>query len=67
MDNHLAGLLELGGSLTRAEYSLLQHFTAHPPLMGKITVREPAQTTFICSATIRQLCHKPWFQWLQRV
>ncbi len=61
MDNRLAGLLERGDTLTRAEYRVLSHLTAHPLLVGNITVRQLAQATFVSSATIMRLCHKLGF------
>ena len=61
MDNRLAGLLERGEALTRAEYRVLSHLTAHPLLVGNITVRALAQATFVSSATIMRLCHKLGF------
>lgn len=61
MDNRLAGLLERGDSLTRAEYRVLSHLTEHPLLVGNITVRQLAQATFVSSATIMRLCQKLGF------
>jgi len=56
MDNRLAPLLTRGASLTRAEYRVLAHLTAHPLLVGNITVRDLAQATFVSTATIMRLC-----------
>ncbi|MFE4111971.1 MULTISPECIES: MurR/RpiR family transcriptional regulator [Kosakonia] len=61
MDNRLAPLLTRGESLTRAEYRVLAHLTEHPLLVGKITVRELAQATFVSTATIIRLCQKLGF------
>ncbi len=61
MDNRLAPLLSRGESLTRAEYRVLAHLTAHPLLVGNITVRELAQETFVSTATIMRLCQKLGF------
>lgn len=61
MDNRLTPLLLRGESLTRAEYRVLSHLTAHPLRVGNITVRELAQETFVSTATIMRLCHKLGF------
>lgn len=61
MDNRLAPLLTRGESLTRAEYRVLAHLTAHPLLVGNITVRDLAQVTFVSTATIMRLCQKLGF------
>ena len=61
MDNRLAPLLMRGEALTRAEYRVLAHLTAHPLLVGKITVRQLAQATFVSTATIMRLCQKLGF------
>ncbi len=61
MDNRLTPLLMRGESLTRAEYRVLSHLTAHPLRVGNITVRELAQETFVSTATIMRLCHKLGF------
>lgn len=61
MDNRLAPLLTRGASLTRAEYRVLAHLTAHPLLVGNITVRDLAQATFVSTATIMRLCQKLGF------
>nr|WP_318384719.1 MurR/RpiR family transcriptional regulator [uncultured Enterobacter sp.] len=61
MDNRLAPLLTRGGSLTRAEYRVLAHLTAHPLLVGNITVRALGEATFVSTATIMRLCQKLGF------
>ncbi len=61
MDNRLTPLLMRGESLTRAEYRVLSHLTAHPLRVGNITVRALAQETFVSTATIMRLCHKLGF------
>lgn len=61
MDSRLAPLLTRGESLTRAEYRVLSHLTAHPLLVGNITVRELAQATYVSTATIMRLCQKLGF------
>ena len=61
MDNRLTTLLTRGESLTRAEYRVLAHLTEHPLLVGKITVRQLAQATFVSTATIMRLCQKLGF------
>lgn len=61
MDNRLAPLLTRGASLTRAEYRVLAHLTEHPLLVGKITVRQLAQATFVSTVTIMRLCQKLGF------
>lgn len=61
MDSRLAPLLTRAESLTRAEYRVLAHLTEHPLLVGKITVRELAQATFVSTATIMRLCQKLGF------
>ncbi|UYU31024.1 MurR/RpiR family transcriptional regulator [Siccibacter colletis] len=61
MDNRLASLLQRGESLTRAEYRVLSYLTEHPLLVGKITVRDLAQATFVSTATIMRLCQKLGF------
>lgn len=61
MDNRLAPLLTRGESLTRAEYRVLAHLTAHPLLVGNITVRNLAQATFVSTATIMRLSQKLGF------
>lgn len=61
MDNRLAPLLTHSKSLTRGEYRVLAHLTAHPLLVGKMTVRELAQVTYVSTATIMRLCRKLGF------
>ena len=61
MDSRLAPLLSRSEALTRAEYRVLAHLTAHPLLVGNITVRQLAQATFVSTATIMRLCHKLGF------
>ena len=45
MAHRLAPLLTRGEPLTHVEYRVLSQLTAHPRLLGKITVRELAQAT----------------------
>ncbi|WP_072569343.1 MurR/RpiR family transcriptional regulator [Enterobacter sp. SA187] len=61
MDNRLAPLLTHSKSLTRAEYRVLAHLTAHPLQVGKMTVRDLAQATYVSTATIMRLCRKLGF------
>ena len=61
MDNRLTTLLMRGEALTRAEYRVLAYITEHPLLLGQLTVRELAQTTYVSTATIMRLCQKLGF------
>lgn len=61
MDNRLASLMQRGQSLTRAEYRVLAFIAEHASLVGKITVRELAQQTYVSTATIMRLCQKIGF------
>ncbi|WKA61386.1 MurR/RpiR family transcriptional regulator [Pectobacterium aroidearum] len=61
MDNRLASLMQHGQVLTRAEYRVLAFIAEHSSLIGKITVRELAQKTYVSTATIMRLCQKIGF------
>ncbi|MCL2892670.1 MurR/RpiR family transcriptional regulator [Brenneria tiliae] len=61
MDNRLASLMQHGQDLTRAEYRVLAFIAAHSSMIGKITVRELAQQTYVSTATIMRLCQKIGF------
>ncbi|MBJ7223871.1 MULTISPECIES: MurR/RpiR family transcriptional regulator [unclassified Brenneria] len=61
MDNRLASLMQHGQDLTRAEYRVLAFIAEHASMVGKITVRELAQKTYVSTATIMRLCRKIGF------
>ncbi|MFC3396411.1 MurR/RpiR family transcriptional regulator [Brenneria rubrifaciens] len=61
MDNRLASLMQRGQALTRAEYRVLAFIAEHSSLVGKMTVRELAQQTYVSTATIMRLCQKIGF------
>ncbi|QTF07525.1 MurR/RpiR family transcriptional regulator [Brenneria izadpanahii] len=61
MDNRLAPLMQHGQDLTRAEYRVLAFIAEHSSMVGKITVRELAQQTYVSTATIMRLCQKIGF------
>ncbi|WP_232489957.1 MurR/RpiR family transcriptional regulator, partial [Pectobacterium parmentieri] len=57
----MASLMQHGQALTRAEYRVLAFIAEHSSLIGKITVRELAQKTYVSTATIMRLCQKIGF------
>lgn len=61
MDSRLTSLVHHGRDLTRAEHRVLVFIAEHASLVGKITVRELAQQTYVSTATIMRLCQKMGF------
>lgn len=61
MDSRLTSLVHHGRDLTRAEHRVLVFIAEHASLVGKITVRELAQETYVSTATIMRLCQKMGF------
>lgn len=61
MDSRLTSLVHQGRDLTRAEHRVLVFIAEHASLIGKITVRELAQQTYVSTATIMRLCQKMGF------
>lgn len=61
MDSRLTSLVHHGRDLTRAEHRVLLYLAEHASLIGKITVRELAQATYVSTATIMRLCQKMGF------
>lgn len=61
MDSRLTSLVHHGRALTRAEHRVLVFIAEHALLIGKITVHELAQQTYVSTATIMRLCQKMGF------
>lgn len=61
MDSRLTSLVHHGRALTRAEHRVLVFIAEHASLVGKVTVRELAQQTYVSTATIMRLCQKMGF------
>lgn len=61
MSARLSSLLSKATELTHAEYRILSYLIDNPSQIGKLTIRQLAETNFVSTTTIMRLCQKLGF------